>query len=411
MPAKNADSSESLRPLRHVRLDSAGQAGQLSQRDASSQAGGAQEGGLRIAYISAGSPELKKAHAIQTLYTARQLAKRHEVMLVYPRTVSTKHTRQLEKEYSRHGVKLKFMRTTSLGPALKSPRLFILDKKIFAKQAAAFAEGWADYVITRDAVVAWVTKPDIFEVHTLEHMLTHGRLSAKHKAIEEAAIRNSKSVAAISQWLFGYCKKLNKRTALVPDAYEPAVFRQTPQAEARAGLGIPKDAKVALYSGLTFREGVEDFVQAAKLLPKVKFYLVGGSDTQVASLKERAAKNVVFTGRVPFEGVPEYLSAADVLVLPYRPSKFNDLFSSPLKLFEYMGMGKPIVATDVGCFKGILTATNAKITKPGTRFIAFGIKQVLSNKAAASRLARNAKKASAKYTYEKRAKALERLLE
>src|SRR5262249_2367490 len=62
----------------------------------------------------------------------------------------------------------------------------------------------------------------------------------------------------------------------------------------------------------------------------------------------RASDAVIFTGLVPQEEGPTHLAAADVLVSPHVPNPDGSpFFGSPTKLFEYMAMGKAIVASDL----------------------------------------------------------------
>jgi glycosyltransferase involved in cell wall biosynthesis len=63
-----------------------------------------------------------------------------------------------------------------------------------------------------------------------------------------------------------------------------------------------------------------------------------------------ARGNVYFTGAVPYLKIPEYMRAFDVCVVPHRMSAFTESLN-PIKLFEYLAAGKPIVATDVAGFR------------------------------------------------------------
>ena len=72
----------------------------------------------------------------------------------------------------------------------------------------------------------------------------------------------------------------------------------------------------------------------------------GVAATRTALEKGGAAELATFTGRVPQADGPEYLAACDILVSPHVPNPDGTrFFGSPTKLFEYMAMGKPIIAS------------------------------------------------------------------
>jgi glycosyltransferase involved in cell wall biosynthesis len=96
----------------------------------------------------------------------------------------------------------------------------------------------------------------------------------------------------------------------------------------------------------------------------------------------------------------------DVLVMPHLDHIHSTNFSSPLKMFEYITLKKPIVATDLLSTKEILRdGENAILVKPNDpEALASGIKLVLENKELAKRIAENAyKDVCENYTWEKRA--------
>jgi glycosyltransferase involved in cell wall biosynthesis len=55
---------------------------------------------------------------------------------------------------------------------------------------------------------------------------------------------------------------------------------------------------------------------------------------------------VTFTGNVPYDDIPHYIAAMDIAVAPYIPHE--NFYYSPIKIFEYMVMGKPVVAGRIG---------------------------------------------------------------
>ncbi len=105
--------------------------------------------------------------------------------------------------------------------------------------------------------------------------------------------------------------------------------------------------------------------------------------------------------------IRDYLPRAKVAVLPNVPSVPSQ-FSSPLKLFEYMAYGIPIVASDMPVFQEILAnGKNAILFKPGDPVaLAEGIRTLLDDPGLASQIALAAKEDARNYTYERRAEKI-----
>jgi glycosyltransferase involved in cell wall biosynthesis len=93
-----------------------------------------------------------------------------------------------------------------------------------------------------------------------------------------------------------------------------------------------------------------------------------GDDRQLSNanrVDKLRSRGVLFTtGAVPFEQVPGYLAEMDILVAPYPP--LDDFYFSPLKIYEYMAAGKPIIASRIGQIDDILSdGKNAILIEPG----------------------------------------------
>lgn len=125
----------------------------------------------------------------------------------------------------------------------------------------------------------------------------------------------------------------------------------------RRELGIDEDEKLVGFVG-TFGpwHGVLALAEAIRLMPKdarVRFLLVGSgalrSEVERILREEIAAQRVLMTGAVAHERVPALLDACEVLVSPHVPLEDGSaFFGSPTKLFEYLAMGKGIVASRLG---------------------------------------------------------------
>jgi glycosyltransferase involved in cell wall biosynthesis len=145
-------------------------------------------------------------------------------------------------------------------------------------------------------------------------------------------------------------------------------------AEARRELGIRDDEVVAGFVG-TFGpwHGVEKLAEAIKLISneRVRFLLVGSGILHLV-VEQRlevvvAAGRVIFTGAVGHDRVPRLLDACDILVAPHVPlADGSEFFGSPTKIFEYMAMGKGIVASRLGQIGEVLVAgETALLVEPG----------------------------------------------
>ncbi|KKU36608.1 MAG: Glycosyl transferase group 1 [Candidatus Azambacteria bacterium GW2011_GWF2_46_32] len=197
-----------------------------------------------------------------------------------------------------------------------------------------------------------------------------------------------------------------EKILVAPDAVDLARFAISESLqECRKKLGLPQDKKIVLYTGHLYGwKGVDTLIQASKLFNEdTLVYLVGGTEEDVASykpssraqvegLKAESYKLVTFVGHKPHKEIPFWLKAADVLVLPNSAKeKISAVYTSPLKLFEYMAAGKPIVASDLPALREILNENAAVLVEPDNpEALAKGIEKVLKDSVLAKKIAQNA---------------------
>ena len=105
-------------------------------------------------------------------------------------------------------------------------------------------------------------------------------------------------------------------------------------------------------------------VVVKKEIPDIKLLMVGDGDdrTRLEKLGQslNIKKNIIFIGQVPRSQVPEYIAAADVCVSPIPPLPVYQV-SSPTKLIEYMGMGKPVIGNDIPDQKEVINNSGGGI--------------------------------------------------
>ena len=119
-------------------------------------------------------------------------------------------------------------------------------------------------------------------------------------------------------------------------------------------------------------------------------------------MKNLGLSNVAVLGWKPKAEVPKYLAAADVLILPnIATTRESTEFTSPLKLFEYMASGVPIVASDLPSLREILCEKNAFLTAPGdAQALADTIRRVLTDTQGAQARASRALTEAGRHTWE-----------
>lgn len=171
-----------------------------------------------------------------------------------------------------------------------------------------------------------------------------GAASGALQVAERAMCRDADLVAASSTTLTARCVDYGANALYVPHAVDP-------------DFGAAVDPRVQMHdidalprprAGFVGRIGdwidLELIARAARDLPSWSFPLVGPSIVDTAIFDD--CPNVVLLGRKEYEAVPNYLDRFDVAMIPYRGSA-NRETRNPLKLYEYLAAGKPVVATEI----------------------------------------------------------------
>lgn len=177
-------------------------------------------------------------------------------------------------------------------------------------------------------------------------------------------------------------------------------------------FGIPEHKKIVLYSGtLSIEKGVETLAESASFLADdVHIVFLGGTELQVCAFKEKygGVKNITIVGRVDYTEVPKYVASADVLVLPdLALYTFSNLYTSPMKLFEYMATGLPIIAAKVSSLEEVLDDDSAIFFESGNpKSLAESITEALRNKEKSAEIGTCAREKVSEFTWEKRGKSI-----
>ena len=163
----------------------------------------------------------------------------------------------------------------------------------------------------------------------------------------------------LSTWLKNKYNYLENHILVLADGVSSEMFKVESQPD--------KDGHI-LYTGSLYAwKGVYTLVDAARLLPENDFIIVGGNDNDIKSLKKYAngISNVDIVGYVPHEEISIFYKGAAIVVLPNSSDhEMSRLYTSPLKLFEYMASGIPIVASNLPSLKEVLREDTVEFADP-----------------------------------------------
>ncbi len=182
---------------------------------------------------------------------------------------------------------------------------------------------------------------------------------------ERRIFRDSDHVFVVSQHLqelVASCGVPENRIDILPNGVDPRRF--APQSadgkRVRAQLGLEGKQIIGFVGSLKPWHGTETLLAAFRDVHPAALQahlLIVGDGPGREQLEKTVHANglnqvVTFTGNVPYDEVPDYLAAVDIAVAPYTPNE--QFYYSPIKIFEYMAMAKPVVAGRIGQVEEIL---------------------------------------------------------
>ena len=172
--------------------------------------------------------------------------------------------------------------------------------------------------------------------------------------------------------------------------------------------------KKVIYTGSFFGwKGVLDLVEAAASLPGYEIRLIGGSADQRERLLAGAMPSKAylrFDDRLPHQDVMKALLASCVAILPNRPDP-DSQFTSPIKLFEYMGAGCAIVASDLPSIREIVDDQDVVWFKPGNPdSLVEALKELTADHKRMQQMSQRVRQKAERYTWSGRAVQLARLI-
>jgi glycosyltransferase involved in cell wall biosynthesis len=323
---------------------------------------------------------LQSANALQTYTTLRELRQRRPDTLAI---IARWHSG--ESRFADVGaLHLPRPAVGRLSRLYRSSLWYYLEYSLFAWMCAPIiaAKGVQAIYVRQNICAAWWSSvlgprlgiPVIYEAHDLE---MHNPSRAKEAwaqgvvhLIDHAALTRSQAVVSLTHAFRDYLATIGWRSpqdvAVVPDAYDDTIFVPQDRTVCRRAAGLPEDALIIGYAGMTFsHRWLEGLLEAvANLLPtypNLLLLLAGGRPAERAAIEQHAEmlnlhNHLIVEPPQPQQAVVQLLGAADVLVIP---DTVTDMTASPLKLFECLALGQPLVLPDMAALREIVLPEQA----------------------------------------------------
>jgi glycosyltransferase involved in cell wall biosynthesis len=218
-----------------------------------------------------------------------------------------------------------------------------------------------DVIYSRCLFSAWfltfMGKPVIYERH--DSFIPQSR---SWKLFDQLLKRRSlKAVVVISQSLKRHlCQThniLESAIVVAPDGAD--IVKEAPEPLPNAWGNFQIGYVGHLYRG----RGIDVIIESARRLPDCGFHIIGGTKKDLQFWQEECGDlgNIFFYGHLPHAQAARYLGSFDIVLAPYQrkievSGGGGDIskWISPLKLFEYMAAGRPIIASDIEVLKEVL---------------------------------------------------------
>jgi glycosyltransferase involved in cell wall biosynthesis len=186
----------------------------------------------------------------------------------------------------------------------------------------------------------------------------------------------------------------------MPSGANCDLFRPMPAEECRSRLHFDLDKKYIGFAGTLLKhQGIDILFDAApsilSIVPEVRFIIIGEGPIKELCMREVECRGLsayfMFTGQVDYQDMPIWIGAMDICVAPFLCSAG---LRSPVKIFDYMACGKPVVASRIEGTTDMFDSSGAiKLVSPGdAQELSDAIIDLLSNRETAARMGQKGRK-------------------
>jgi len=361
---------------------------------------------MKILVIASNNAGSQKAHAINLFKMADGFQRcGHHVLLITKKSIKKIDRSEL---YEIYGMSTDIQ-------WIQIPN-FLGDHLLFSIAALPFVILFSPEIIyTRHYESSWLFTKTGFSVVAETHVYPDNNTKELQNFIKATHSPNFKELITINEILGdsflqrGCAEKIQ----ILPDAVDPKLFERPDILPPSPYL---TNKKIIAYAGHLYDyKGIRTILGAAKELPDIDFYLIGGLpediEKQRKKIEDLKLKNVFLEGLKPHTEVPKYLWHADILLLPPNKDHPSAKWTSPLKAGEYLISGTPVIASDIPGLRRWFASNEVEYVPPDdSHEMALAILRLLSDEKRREFLRNNGLRWAHENTYAKRAEKILNLI-
>lgn len=249
---------------------------------------------------------------------------------------------------------------------------------------------------------------------------TYKTLTAFHKWNLRRASHIVTVTPGIKDELISRYGVAREKISIIANGVDLQRFKPTPMSEARTRVGFAlEDKYVGFVGGLFPWHGLDQLVEAAPYIlekvPSARFVIVGSGMMEKDLQDMVAGRNLdhafVFTGSVPFDSVSDYVNSFNLCVVFFKKVRKDP--GDPIKLYEYLACGRPVVASDVRGYGDLVEKIGAGCSVSSEDSIATAnviIKLLQDDNQAETMGQRGAQEARKSFGWDKKAQETEKII-
>lgn len=350
---------------------------------------------MRILYFTQANLLLRRAHTYNIVHTADAIGRASGVSVLLASPLPAGCSRQ-EAEVS----------------LMERQHMNVQHIKLLFRSPGALFGFLQLYRLRREFDVVYVRNPRLVLYILFARMLSKKVALEVHRTpknileqwIWNIVFRNSSYLIFITHALMRQYPAFKSRSIValssMLDEKTFSLAEEIPIVKAREKLNLPQSGPLIVYTGNTVVYDFRPIFEALRKLPEIQMVIVGVTnlrDMENTIRQYSVQDRVILVERVHYDTIPLYLRACDIAVVPFvglEPGAF------PVKIFDYMRAGKPIISFRNDAVEEVLTdKKNALVIDPTPEHWCAALQFLLGNPLIMNDLARCALQDAEKYTW------------